>query len=155
MKIFIVSLVVIVSLFFFGRGQCSKKNNVVHNPPPPQSASTVVEVVSTNKGWSFTHHGSGYDWFIPTTQANQPTEWFITTNLNTTYRVKTTCMVEFRSVMDQKITAVKVVYPTGESYLNDQPFPEEKFLPVRIRCEAIRFRPLDGQKLEVKMGSTE
>ena len=135
--------------------------------PTPTPTPAKIEVpLPPTIGWTFTHRGSGYDWYTPNLVVGEPTAWFTMTDLNTTYRVKTTCIVELKAKTDGSLTTFMVNTSTdtrhislGNGTFSTDPWPEEEFQKAAMAAQAIRFRPCTyggvAVKLEVKMGRTE
>lgn len=174
MKAKIAGLVFIIILIFTIKYCVDHKSPLITptqttNPQPtptsttPTPEKTKVEVpLLPTPGWTFTHCGSGYDWFVPDLVVGEPTAWFVMTDLNTTYRVKRTCVVELKAKADGSTTSFLVDTSSDTRHVrlsngefSPDPWPEAEFQKAAMAAQAIRFKSFKGGALEVKMGRTE
>jgi hypothetical protein len=170
--IFIVILIGTLSYFWTHRTTNQTNTNTVPpqqttnpqpqpTPAPTPTPAKIETPLPPTTGWTFTHRGSGYEWFVPNLVVGEPTAWFTMTDLNTTYRVKNTCIVELKAKAGGSITEFLVNTSTDTRHLvingNSQvnPWPEAEFQKAAMAAQAIRFKPFNGGNLEVKMGRTE
>lgn len=138
-----------------------EKTTPTPQPTIPTPGKPKETHLPPTTGWTFTHRGSGYDWFVPLV-VGEPTAWFTMTDLNTTYRVKKTCVVEMLAKTGGSTTTFLVNTSTDTRHIklpngdfSPDPWPEAEFQKVAMAAQAIRFKPYNSGSLEVKMGRTE
>lgn len=144
-----------INKFFFD----NKDSNV---QTTQQSNQSSVSSPINDEGWQETTGDDvNYRWFTPSTSSTAATANFIIENQRTTYRIFSTCVQEFVAADGTVVAAFKtdtereanfLETPTGSGNFSVTPWPISEHTKAWKQAKWVRFRPLGGQQIDLKVG---
>jgi len=156
MKAPIIAIVFIGALFFFGRGQCQHKEKTTRVVAVSKKTpiATPQPPTPTINGWNQIMVDDGFTWFEPS-DPSKTTEWFDISDWNILDRLKKPAIMEFKTKSSELIafrldeTGKYLKKPDG-SFATEK-WSEEEYLKVFHRSTDIRYHPLPGSCLDLRV----
>jgi len=125
---------------------------------PSETGGTGKQSQPFAPGWTLLGNEDGYNWFTPAA-TDKDTEWFKIEGYNTTYRVKSWCVMRFKksngdmaSFKVDPSNGVKYHEKATEGEFETVPWPIEEYTAFGMKATHVAFKPLNHEPLSIKIG---